>query len=172
MGTRHIRVRATFNILSVSVQFYPIIDSFIAAKVPLFCRFSAAFPPLFRRLLTRQICGGNAALLRHFCGTLRHASFSYAASFSVYTVFLPYSDSSTIGIAHVQGHHDSTKGQMVSPKGSCMKADLKIADGTGTFNPLKRVVQWIDERVSMVRHVSVNGLTSTVQWFVACPSMD
>ena len=42
-----------------------------------------------------------------------------------------------------------TEGQMVSPKGSCMKADLKVADGTGTFNPLKRVVQWIDERGSM-----------------------
>ena len=45
-----------------------------------------------------------------------------------------------------------------------MKADLKVADGTGTFNPLKRVVQWIDERVSMVRRMPVYGLTSAVQW--------
>ena len=52
-----------------------------------------------------------------------------------------------------------------------MKADLKVADGTGTFNPLKRVVQWIDERGSMVRHVSVNGLTSAVQWIDVHVSM-
>ena len=74
MGTRHIRVRATFNILSVSVQFYPIIDSFIAAKVPLFCRFSAASLPLVNAADMRRKCGTFAALCDTQVLVMRHLS--------------------------------------------------------------------------------------------------
>ena len=78
-----------------------------AAFLPLFCRFSAASLPLVKS-------DGFAAEMRHFCGSFATRQFQLCGNFQlihgVFAIFRLFDD----GIAHVQGHHDSTKGQMVN----------------------------------------------------------
>ena len=52
--------------------------------------------------------------MRHFCGSFATRQFQLCGIFQrihgVFAIFRLFDD----GIAHVQGHHDSTKGQMVN----------------------------------------------------------